>query len=228
MWTRRSPRPRRSRRGRGFEGVDINITLPEDAHARRYHLAADGAVRVLRRAGAAEDVAAGHECGRLLRLETDRTFVALGRAGCPRSHRLLCTLPASVRDRGLRPSLMSSTRGFLCLVQCVPPPPSGRGRISREMLVARRASISQNTHNGWRHQAPRRARLRRTSSPRRLVSAPRAIDPIEIRVPTSSGGFRVAQACVTLSKLRMTRRCSLPVDGEPRPAIYVVAKNPFF
>ena len=55
--------------------------------------------------------------------------------------------------------------------------------------------------------------------PRRLVSAPRAIDPIEIRVPTSSGGFRVAQACVTLSKLRMTRRCSLPVDGEPRPAI---------
>ena len=60
-------------------GYDID-KLPEDPHPRGHGLAADGAVRVLRRAGAAEDVAAGHEGGRLLRLETYGALVPVGRA----------------------------------------------------------------------------------------------------------------------------------------------------
>ena len=53
----------------------------------------------------------------------------------------------------------------------------GRGHVSRETVVARRASLSQRKQQGWRRQAPRRARLRRTSSPRRLPRPRACFDP---------------------------------------------------
>ena len=97
-------------------GYDID-KLPEDPHARGHGLAADGAVRVLRRAGAAEDVAAGHEGGRLFRLETYGAFVPVGRAGRRGRgrrglHRLM--VPSFVTTADIVPA--TSSGGF-CVTQ---------------------------------------------------------------------------------------------------------------